>query len=40
MTVEDTGCRRGVIDVLVGDKETAFRLGVVSADVYTVEAMK
>ena len=40
MTVEDTGCRRGVIDVLVPDKETAYKLGVVSAEVYTVEAIQ
>lgn len=39
-TVCDTGCRKGVIDVLVGDKETAFRLGVVEAEVYVVEAMQ
>lgn len=40
LTVEDTGCAKGVIDVLVGDKATAFGLGVVTAEVYVVEAMK
>lgn len=36
-TVLDTGVRKGVLDVLVGDKQTAFDLGVVEAEVFVLE---